>query len=210
MPAPRLKCKRASRPRPLSEAEAERNTVLHLQYGYGCERIWPDDEGYQLHHRELTVAVLRRLWPEHRQKTMASWRDPGQRPFGWWLCDAPSAARHAYLEAWRSERCWRMTEGADEPDESMVETQARLLAEHGLLTNKERATLAPTLGGDLDDRAHEHEHETHCEVESSTENVPMPEVRVVEHEDNEVGGRLPDSPLPGLQSTVSIDIDEAQ
>lgn len=138
MPSPRLKSKRATRPRPLSDAEAARNVVLHLRHGFGYEFLWPGDDAYVQHHRELTLPALRRLWPEHREELMAARRDPGTRPFGWWLADAPEAARRAYLAAWRAR-------GADvEADE----TQARLLDEAGLLTDEERAELAPTLGGD--------------------------------------------------------------
>lgn len=130
MPAPRLKGKHGGgRSAPMSEAEVRRNVELHLLHGYGFEYGFPGNATYTEHHRELTHAVLRRLWPEHKARILKAWRDPGTRPHGWWLCECPEPQRRAFLEAWRLDYQWRMSDDAEEPDDSLEEIQGRLLLE---------------------------------------------------------------------------------
>ena len=131
MPTIRRQGKRAQRPRQLDEAEEQANIILHLRDGHGFEFVWHGDLAFQEHHRTLTVAVLRRLWPKYRTRILGERRDPGTMPFGWWITEAAPAARAEYLAAWR--RHYDYDDDYADDDETFTETQARLLRQAGLL-----------------------------------------------------------------------------
>ena len=98
----------------------------------GTELDGFDRDGLACLSRYDTPERRESSWWEHRDELLAVFEvHPGERPWGWWLFEAAGICRH--------KRPCGLPEGAPWPP---PDVSAAWLAEHGLLSARERVTAA--------------------------------------------------------------------
>lgn len=99
------------------------------------------------------LAAMRETWIERREELLAEFiaRNPGSRPWAWWIWEAPQARRRRLggtgTALAGTERTWMGTPGGYQADYAVTdppayETELKFLQRHGLLSSSELRALA--------------------------------------------------------------------